>query len=639
MFQRPTKMLPYLWVWMNCLTLCQSQVPVLQELNGQWVRNGQVLQARPGLPPIPADSNLWNARNTLYDIYGNYRLSPNYSADISANAPQIVSKSEFAAPSNSINSDVKASFWFGQSLPDGNYVSSPPVPSLPPTFSNIRSHPLTSLTSLLLLPFLADSMHVLGVECSGSQCTSPSCPKGRQVGTPRFIPDGGNYEGNVLVRIEVEGTRMMASRLASAAVVPVTGFQNGACKRACEGKLTYPSCNNQLSPFSGVYGTELIAGYWRPISLENPCKSDHNHLVTSGYECRCNVNRLYCNSDSYCEVQTAQCTDYVGRKCSSNEQVNLDNQTCGPLEYGGFCAFGTWVEGQDCVDDLTPVWPDSDFQTVPGATPQRVSSDCRNVVCTDNTQCIHVYYTLDGSTPNRNSRLYQGPFVLDLNLPITSNVVADLPYAFVTIRAIAVQEGNLDSAIAISKTFYIKRTVVTTGIGRAWSWGYNTRGQLGLGDGLYGGDPRFPNDIPGAPGLLMPSFCYDSVTQQLIADLHCDPSLWVYTSPQPNTFNADLLNPANPMITFFAAGAYHNVIITGMGKIMAWGWNGYGQLGTYINQPTYGLPTHPADSTQRNLPTAVHFNNANLASKMYVYAAAGTFHRFLPSLHLVPSHP
>uniref|UniRef100_A0A7S4PFN2 RCC1-like domain-containing protein n=1 Tax=Guillardia theta TaxID=55529 RepID=A0A7S4PFN2_GUITH len=608
MLPRRTWMLARTWPWIFFLTSCQSQVPVLQEMNNLWVRNGQLLKARPGLPPIPADSNLWDQRTSLYDIYGNYRLAPNYTADISSNAPQVISKSQFTPPTNNINGNVEASFWFGQSLSDGNYAWS--VPGKPWIRQSL---PYTCSDN----PFQ---------ECSGTQCASSTCPRGRQVGSPTFLPNGGNFEGNVLVRIEVEGTRMMSSKLASAGVIPITGFQNGLCKRACEGKLTYPTCNNQLSPFSGVYGTQLIAGYYRPSSLQNPCKSDHHHLVKSGYECRCNVDRLYCNSDAYCQIETSQCTDYTGRKCSSNEQFNLDNQTCGPLEYGGYCAFGTWAEGQDCIDDLTPVWPDSDFQTVTAASPQRVSSDCRNVVCSDNTQCIHVYYTLDGSTPTRNSRLYHGPFILDLNLPITSNVVADLPFAFVTIKAIAVQEGNLDSPIAISKTFYIKRTVVSTGIGRAWSWGYNTRGQLGLGDGLYGGDPRFPNDIPGAPGLLMPSFCFDTATQQLIPNLNCDPSLWVYTSPQPNMFNADLLNPANPMITYFAAGAYHNVIVTAMGKIMAWGWNGYGQLGTYINQPTYGLPTHPSDSTQRNLPTAVHFNDANLASKMFVYASAGTFH-------------
>ncbi len=57
------------------------------------------------------------------------------------------------------------------------------------------------------------------------------------------------------------------------------------------------------------------------------------------------------------------------------------------------------------------------------------------------------------------------------------------------------QEGNRDSDVTTSKVFYIKNFVIETGPGRLWSWGHNTRGQLGLGDGLYAGDPRFPNEV------------------------------------------------------------------------------------------------------------------------------------------------
>lgn len=102
---------------------------------------------------------------------------------------------------------------------------------------------------------------------------------------------------------------------------------------------------------------------------------------------------------------------------------------------------------------------------------------------------------LDGTTPTRTSRLYQGPFVLDTTIPKTKTVTQDEPFVFITIKAIAVQEGNLDSKMTESAVFYIKDFVVDTGPGRMWSWGHNTRGQLGLGDGLYAGDPRFPNEV------------------------------------------------------------------------------------------------------------------------------------------------
>ena len=69
-------------------------------------------------------------------------------------------------------------------------------------------------------------------------------------------------------------------------------------------------------------------------------------------------------------------------------------------------------------------------------------------------------------------------------------------------------------------------------------------------------------------------------------------------TPQPNTFNTDFLNPPTPEVVTVAAGAYHNVMINDDGKLEAWGWNGYGQLGNPINQPTYRLPAHPSDDTQ-----------------------------------------
>ena len=74
--------------------------------------------------------------------------------------------------------------------------------------------------------------------------------------------------------------------------------------------------------------------------------------------------------------------------------------------------------------------------------------------------------------------------------------------------------------------FFIKDSTINTGRGRMWSWGHNTRGQLGLGDGLYGGDPRFPNEIPGAPAVVMPSFCFDEHSEELIPERRCAPSRW-----------------------------------------------------------------------------------------------------------------
>ena len=124
----------------------------------------------------------------------------------------------------------------------------------------------------------------------------------------------------------------------------------------------------------------------------------------------------------------------------------------------------------------------------------------------------------------------------------------------------------------------------------------------------------------------MPSFCFDAITQQLIAERNCNPSRWVLASPQPNLFNSNFLAPPNPEVVTLVAGAYHNVMINDAGKLESWGWNGYGQLGNPINQPTYRLPSHPSDDTQRNLPTPAKHVDLKNEKLTFVTAAAGTFH-------------
>ena len=61
------------------------------------------------------------------------------------------------------------------------------------------------------------------------------------------------------------------------------------------------------------------------------------------------------------------------------------------------------------------------------------------------------------------SRLYHGPFLIDTTVPASSNVIQDLPFSFVTVKAMAVQEGNLDSPVMVSKVFYIQDTTIDTG--------------------------------------------------------------------------------------------------------------------------------------------------------------------------------
>jgi hypothetical protein len=56
------------------------------------------------------------------------------------------------------------------------------------------------------------------------------------------------------------------------------------------------------------------------------------------------------------------------------------------------CAKGSWYDTDGCKDDLTPQWPDANYQDEEGV--QLVGPECRGVVCTDHTQCVHIYYTV-----------------------------------------------------------------------------------------------------------------------------------------------------------------------------------------------------------------------------------------------------
>eukprot|EP00297_Palpitomonas_bilix_P002735 CAMPEP_0113879650 /NCGR_PEP_ID=MMETSP0780_2-20120614/7350_1 /TAXON_ID=652834 /ORGANISM="Palpitomonas bilix" /LENGTH=617 /DNA_ID=CAMNT_0000866243 /DNA_START=312 /DNA_END=2162 /DNA_ORIENTATION=- /assembly_acc=CAM_ASM_000599 len=120
--------------------------------------------------------------------------------------------------------------------------------------------------------------------------------------------------------------------------------------------------------------------------------------------------------------------------------------------------------------------------------------------------------------------------------------------------------------------------------GDVYAFGYNTYGQLGLGDGLYGDDPRYANEPAEQPE--------EYLTPQLIRSIA----------------KVERLYP----------GGYHVLAVIG-GRLHTWGWNAYGQLGRLANKQTYGRP--PRES-QDNLPRVVE----HLAEEEVDLAVAGIYH-------------
>jgi alpha-tubulin suppressor-like RCC1 family protein len=82
----------------------------------------------------------------------------------------------------------------------------------------------------------------------------------------------------------------------------------------------------------------------------------------------------------------------------------------------------------------------------------------------------------------------------------------------------------------------------------------------------------------------------------------------------PRLIDAPLLEDESCVAV--ACGARHSVVLTGSGKIFAWGWNKYGQLGL-------------GDNNNRDLPVQVTMNDGGRAASI----ACGWWHT-LASVHI-----
>jgi len=129
---------------------------------------------------------------------------------------------------------------------------------------------------------------------------------------------------------------------------------------------------------------------------------------------------------------------------------------------------------------------------------------------------------------------------------------------------------NLSSSIAVSLD------------GSVWTWGSNSSGFLGTGQGFASDGGAQRSAVPVRPQL-----------------------------------------PASQKFTQVNAGASHALALSATGQVYAWGWNGHGQLGTGANGPDPEAFV-PADSSDVPLPVPVPGNVKFIGASNYRSVAVTT---------------
>ena len=148
--------------------------------------------------------------------------------------------------------------------------------------------------------------------------------------------------------------------------------------------------------------------------------------------------------------------------------------------------------------------------------------------------------------------------------------------------------AQLSNVIAIAAGSY--HNLALTADGRVYSWGSNSNGQLGLSNGV----PDQPRavQIPNLPPIAgIAGGAYHSLARTGDGTLvgwgaNFYGALGTGVGTETNAPVAIL--PGLTNVVRIGAGAYHSMATKADGASLAWGWNGYGQLGdnTTINRDT-----------------------------------------------------
>ncbi len=132
--------------------------------------------------------------------------------------------------------------------------------------------------------------------------------------------------------------------------------------------------------------------------------------------------------------------------------------------------------------------------------------------------------------------------------------------------------------------------------GTLWAWGSNLSGQLGIKDVNVGMGPGAYTDDPAKVDVLPEGMKIKSIATggQHVAILDENGKIWTYGWSQygqlgnpdietgPNSFEKTAV-PVTGLddvaVTKVSTGYYHTMALDDQGRVWAWGWNGFGQLG------------------------------------------------------------
>ncbi len=142
-----------------------------------------------------------------------------------------------------------------------------------------------------------------------------------------------------------------------------------------------------------------------------------------------------------------------------------------------------------------------------------------------------------------------------------------------------VQVSSLTSTIfAIAVGEY--HSLALTSSGNVFAWGYNNYGQLGNGTTTNSTTPAQVSNLTGINSIAGGSY------HSLALNSNGNVFAWGYNG-NGELGNGTTTNSTTPVqttgitgtVTAIAAGADHSLALTSDGKVWAWGWNYYGQLG------------------------------------------------------------